>query len=58
MSGMFQELESRYPRLKTLSFLNNTTFLLTGTLVQEVVITLEAIGTSVINWGQRNKVEF
>jgi hypothetical protein len=55
---MFQELESKYLRLKTISFLDNTTFLLAGTLVQEVASTLENIGAKAINWGQRNRVEF
>jgi len=58
ISRMFQELESKFPRLKTISFSDNTTFLFTGTLIQEVVKTLEEIGAEVINWGQRNKVEF
>ena len=55
---MFQELESKFPRLKAISFLDNTTFLFTGILIKEVVKTLEEIGAEAINWGQRNKVEF
>jgi hypothetical protein len=55
---MFQELESKYPRLKTISFSDDTTFLLAGTSVQEVASTLENIGAKAINWGQRNRVEF
>ena len=55
---MFQELESKFPRLKAISFSDDTTFLFTGTLIKEVAKTLEEIGAEAINWGQRNKVEF
>src|SRR4029077_304669 len=58
ISRIFSSLESQFPQLGTFSFIDNTTFLVAGILIQEVAKTLQDIGEKAITWGQENKVEF
>ncbi|KAI7349592.1 hypothetical protein KC320_g5991 [Hortaea werneckii] len=58
VSAMFQWLETRHPKLHSLSFVDDVGLLLKCDTLDEGIQELESVAGHAIEWGAANKVEF
>jgi hypothetical protein len=58
ISGMFQWLEDRHPRLQAISFVDDVGLVMEWDDLRESTRKLEHIARDAIQWGADNKVEF
>lgn len=54
----FEQEEKELPKIMFLSFVDDLSFIFSGTLVQEITKALEKIGNPIVEWGRKNAITY